>query len=80
MKLLGIILFFSGIILFSGRSGKILDATQKIVTTIAAGPIAYSNLSGGSNKNDNDKKDKKDNTKSKTNDNKNSSDDNSSSK
>jgi hypothetical protein len=26
---------------FTGRAGKILDITQKVVTTIAAGTIAY---------------------------------------
>jgi hypothetical protein len=76
IKLLGITLFFTGIILLSGRSGKILDATQKIVTTIAAGTIAYSNITGGSNKNDDDKKDKKNETKSNDNDNKDSSNSN----
>lgn len=56
LKILGFILIFTGIILIASKAGKILDATQKIVITIAAGTIAYSNISGGSNKNDNDKK------------------------
>jgi len=71
--LINLIIFLGGgaIILLAGRAGKILDTAQKIATTVAAGTIAYSNLSGGSNnKNDDKKEDKKDDKK----DNKKSSD------
>jgi hypothetical protein len=57
------IVVLSSLVLFSGRAGKILDATQKIVTTIAAGTIAYKNLSEGSSSENDDDKNKKDDKK-----------------
>lgn len=71
------VLSVGSFIFFSGRTGKIIDATQKIVTTIAAGSITYKNYkdnSSSSSDNDEDKKDKKDSNSNKTDDNKSDSD------
>jgi hypothetical protein len=57
------IVILGSLVLFSGRAGKILDATQKIVTTIAAGTIAYKNISEGSSSEKDDDKKKKDDKK-----------------
>lgn len=61
------IIILGSLVLFSGRAGKILDATQKIATTIAAVTIAYKNLSEGSSSENDDDKNKKDDKISKDN-------------
>jgi hypothetical protein len=61
------IIIFSSLILFSGRGGKILDTTHKIITTIAAATIAYKNISDDSSSENDDDKNKKDDKKAKDN-------------
>jgi uncharacterized membrane protein len=71
-----IVIFIIGsliLIHLSGRAGKILDITQKIVTTIAAGTIAYKKTIGDSSESSEDKDKEKEKTKDNKNDSKNDS-------
>jgi hypothetical protein len=58
-----IIIILSTLVLFSSRAGKILDTRQKILTSLAAGTIAYKNLTEGSSSENDDDQNKKDDKK-----------------